>query len=166
MVKCFSRIHYLFLSACAQSSGGNGEKVVNIGYSGPLSGAAAYYGENTLNGLKMAVEDINKEGFEVNGDKYKLNVVALDDKYLPNETASNGKRLVQENQTPIIFSPHSGGISALQVFNEVDNFIVSAYSSEPDIVERGNTLTVRIPPSYEGYIEPFSDYAMDNFGKN
>ncbi|MCA1025865.1 ABC transporter substrate-binding protein [Cytobacillus kochii] len=154
-----------FLSACAQSSGGNGEKVVNIGYSGPLSGAAAYYGENTLNGLKMAVEDINKEGFEVNGDKYKLNVVALDDKYLPNETASNGKRLVQENQTPIIFSPHSGGISALQVFNEVDNFIVSAYSSEPDIVERGNTLTVRIPPSYEGYIEPFSDYAMDNFGK-
>ncbi|MCM3177967.1 ABC transporter substrate-binding protein [Cytobacillus horneckiae] len=156
----------VMMAACSQSSGGSGEeKVVNIGYSGPLSGAAAFYGENTLNGLKMAVDEINKEGFEVEGEKYKLNLVSLDDKYMPNETASNGKRLVQENKTPIIFSPHSGGIAALQVFNEMDNFLIVAYSSEPDITERGNNLTVRIPPSYAGYIEPFSTYAMDRFGK-
>ncbi|NRG45552.1 ABC transporter substrate-binding protein [Bacillus sp. CRN 9] len=156
----------VMMAACSQSSGGSGEeKVVNIGYSGPLSGAAAFYGENTLNGLKMAVDEINKEGFEVEGEKYKLNLVSLDDKYMPNETASNGKRLVQENKTPIIFSPHSGGIAALQVFNEMDNFLIVAYSSEPDITERGNKLTVRIPPSYAGYIEPFSTYAMDRFGK-
>ncbi|MDQ0269768.1 ABC transporter substrate-binding protein [Cytobacillus purgationiresistens] len=156
----------VMMSACAESSGGSSkEKVVNIGYSGPLSGAAALYGENTLNGLKMAVNEINKEGFEVAGEKYKLNLVSLDDKYMPNETASNGKRLVQESKTPIIFSPHSGGIAALQVFNEIDNFLIVAYSSEPDITERGNKLTVRIPPSYEGYVEPFSTYAMERFGK-
>ncbi|BAC12643.1 ABC transporter substrate-binding protein [Oceanobacillus iheyensis] len=140
------------------------EKVVNIGYTGPLSGSAALYGENTLNGLEMAAEEINEEGFEVNGETYKLNIVSLDDKYLPNESASNAKRLVQENATPIIYTPHSGGIAALQVFNEQENFIIGAYSSEPAITEQGNELTVRIPPSYHGYVEPFTTYSMERFG--
>lgn len=140
------------------------EKIVNIGYSGPLSGAAADYGEKTLNGLKLAVDEINEHGFEVNGETYKINLVALDDKYFPDETASNAKRLVQEYATPIIYTPHSGGIFALQVFNEQDNFIIGAYSSEPALTEQGNNLIVRIPPSYHGYLEPFSKYTMERFG--
>ncbi|MDF2856188.1 MAG: ethanolamine utilization protein EutJ, partial [Neobacillus sp.] len=140
---------------------------VNIGYSGPLSGPAAFYGERTLNGVKMAAEEVNEAGgFEVNGKKYKLNVVSLDDKYLPNEAGANAKRLVQENKPPIIFSPHSGGIFALQVFNQQDKFIIGAYSSEPKIIEVGNKLTVRIPPGYDGYLAPFTKYAMEKHGKN
>ncbi|MBX0357628.1 ABC transporter substrate-binding protein [Halobacillus sp. Nhm2S1] len=142
-----------------------GEEVVNIGYSGPLSGPAAYYGERTLNGLTMAVEEINNNGgFEIDGQTYKYNLVSLDDKYLPNETAANAKRLLQENDTPIIFSPHSGGIKAMQVFNEQENFLIGAYTSEPAVTEEGNTLTVRIPPSYAGYLDPFTSYAMENHG--
>lgn len=140
--------------------------VVNIGYSGPLSGPAAYYGENTLSGVKMAVEEINANGgFEVNGKKFNLNLVSLDDKYLPNETGANAKRLIQENKTPIIFVPHSGGIFATQVFNMQEKFIIGAYSSEPKLTEQGNSLTVRIPPKYSSYIEPFSKYQMERYGK-
>ncbi|BAD75949.1 ABC transporter substrate-binding protein [Geobacillus thermoleovorans] len=149
------------------SGGGSGETgTVNIGYSGPLSGPAAYYGQRTLNGLKMAAEEINNSGgFEVKGKKYKINLVPLDDKYLPNETAANAKRLVQEHHTPIIFTPHSGGVMALQVFNQTDNFIIAAYTSEPKITQTGNKLTVRIPPRYDGYIPTFTDYAMKHFGR-
>ncbi|AOL34502.1 ABC transporter substrate-binding protein [Geobacillus thermoleovorans] len=149
------------------SGGGSGETgTVNIGYSGPLSGPAAYYGQRTLNGLKMAAEEINNSGgFEVKGKKYKINIVPLDDKYLPNETAANAKRLVQEHHTPIIFTPHSGGVMALQVFNQTDNFIIAAYTSEPKITQTGNKLTVRIPPRYDGYIPTFTDYAMKHFGR-
>ncbi|MDQ0218862.1 ethanolamine utilization protein EutJ [Peribacillus cavernae] len=166
----------LILAACngngSQSSktasGGDSNKgnTVNIGYSGPLSGPAAFYGERTLNGVKMAAEEINDDGgFEVKGKKYKINLVSLDDKYLPNETGANAKRLIQEHKTPIIFTPHSGGVSALQVFNQQDNFIIGAYTSEPKVTESGNALTVRIPPRYDGYIEPFSEYAMKRYGK-
>ncbi|PWA12767.1 ethanolamine utilization protein EutJ [Pueribacillus theae] len=149
------------------SKGSSGDvKEVPIGYSGPLSGAAAYYGENTVNGLKMAAEEINEAGgFEVDGQKYKLKLVTLDDKYLPNETASNAKRLIQENDAKVIFNPHSGGIKAMQVFNEQEEFLIAAYTSEPDIIEQGNELTWRIPPGYDTYIEPFSDYEMERFGK-
>ncbi len=167
---------FLSLTACsgtsktATSSGNNeskgGEGVVNIGYSGPLSGPAAFYGERTLNGIKMAAEEINNSGgFEVKGKKYKLNIVSLDDKYLPNETGANAKRLLQENKTPIIFTPHSGGVFAMQVFNQQQKFIIGAYTSEPKVTEAGNKLTVRIPPRYDGYLKPFTDYAMGKFGK-
>lgn len=170
----------IFLSACvdgaaqktasegkteADKSADLGRNVVNIGFSGPLSGSAAYYGEKITNGMKLAIDEINQEGFEVNGKNYKLNLVSLDDKYLPNETAANAKRLVQQNKTPFIFTPHSGGVAALQVFNEQDNFIIGAYTSEPAVTETGNQLTIRIPPSYHGYLEPFTTYAMGNFGK-
>lgn len=170
----------LFLAACSEQtqttddnkddggsdSGSETVETVNIGYSGPLSGPAAYYGENTLSGLTMAAEEINASGgFEVAGQKYKLNLVSLDDKYLPNETGSNAKRLVQENKTPIIYVPHSGGIFATQVFNMQDNFLIAAYSSEPKITEAGNKLTLRIPPEYDAYLEPFSKYQMERFGK-
>lgn len=166
------------LAACAgsqisQSTGGqkessskSGEGTVNIGFSGPLSGPAALYGERTLNGIKMAAEEINNNGgFEINGKTYKLNIVPLDDKYLPNETASNAKRLLQEYKTPIIFTPHSGGVMALQVFNETEKFLIGAYTSEPDVTDAGNSLTIGIPPRYDGYVEPFTDYAMKRFGK-
>ena len=141
-------------------------KKVTIGYTGPLSGGAAFYGKNALSGLEMATKEINEGGgFEVAGEKYQIDLQALDDKYMPNEAGINAKRLVQENNAPIVFTPHSGGVFALQEFNETDGFLLGAYTSEPQVTERGNTLTVRIPPSYAGYIEPFSKYSMERFGK-
>lgn len=149
----------------AASGNKDGAGTVNIGYTGPLSGPAAFYGERTLNGVKMAAEEINSAGgIEVGGKKYNLNIVPLDDKYLPNEAGANAKRLIQENKTPIIFTPHSGGVFALQVFNQQDKFIIGAYTSEPKVSEVGNKLTVRIPPRYDGYLEPFTSYEMEKFG--
>lgn len=155
-------------SSNAESGGSaDGEsKELIIGYSGPLSGPAAYYGEDTLNGLKLAAEDINESGgFEVDGQTYTIKLETLDDKYSPNETAANAKRLVQENDAKIIYSPHSGGIYAMQVFNEMEDFIIMGYTSEPGATDQGNTLNVRIPPRYDNYLEPFTKYEMERFGE-
>src|SRR4051812_35744784 len=64
--------------AASGDGGGKTEAAgtVNIGYTGPLSGPAAFYGERTLNGVKMAAEEINSAGgIEVGGKKYNLNIV-------------------------------------------------------------------------------------------
>ncbi|WP_431027122.1 ABC transporter substrate-binding protein [Lysinibacillus sp. LZ02] len=137
-----------------------------IGFTGPLSGPAALYGTETLNGLTLAVDEINENGgIEINGQPYTVKIASLDDKYLPNEAATNAKRLVQEEKAKVVYTPHSGGVYALQVFNEQEDFIVMAYTSEPGIIEQGNALTVRIPPGYDTYLEPFTKYEMDRFGK-
>ncbi len=139
---------------------------VNIGFTGPLSGGAALYGENTLSGLRMAAEEINKNGgFDIDGENYTVNLIALDDQYSPSQAATNAKRLKQESNVPAIFVPHSGGIFALMDFNEEDDFLVMAYTSVPSITEQGNKLTLRIPPTFDGYVKAFSKYAYENYGE-
>lgn len=141
------------------------QDAVKIGYTGPLSGGAALYGKNVVNGIEMAIKEINAAGLEVAGKKVKLELVALDDKYSPAESAINARRLVQQYQTSAVFVPHSGGIYAMQAFNEQEKFLVMAYSSTPKITETGNKLTIRIPPVFNAYIEPFTRYEMKKFGK-
>jgi len=142
------------------------QDVVKLGYTGPLSGPAALFGRNSVTGLEMAVNELNeKGGVEIAGKKYKIELVVLDDKYSPAEAGINGKRLVQEHQTPVVFAGHTGGTFALQAFNEQSNFLVMSYTSVPHVLERGNKLTVRMPPSFLGYVEPFVKSAMANYGK-
>jgi branched-chain amino acid transport system substrate-binding protein len=114
----------------------------------------------------MAVSEINAAGFEVAGKKYKLEIVALDDKYNPSETAINAQRLVQEHKTPAILVPHSGGSFALQTNNEQQKYLLLSYTSVPQITSRGNKLTLRIPPEFTTYVQPFVKHAMGKYGKN
>lgn len=164
-MKTLRRIAALAIGGLLASSA-FAQEAVNIGYTGPLSGGAALYGKNTLTGLEMAADEINKAGgFEVSGKKYTLNIIALDDKYAPSLSAVNAKRLKAQNNAPVIFTPHSGGAFALQAFNEQDGFILGAYTSIPAVTERGNKLTLRIPPSFVGYVEPFIREQMKRYGK-
>jgi len=164
--KTLARLAGMTALGALAAGGAWAQDSVTIGYTGPLSGGAALYGKNTLSGLEIAAKEINEAGgIEVAGKKVTLNVVALDDKYSPSEAAVNAKRLKAQNNAPIIFVPHSGGVFALQAFNEQDNFIVGAYTSVPTVTERGNKMTLRIPPSFLGYVEPFIQTEMKHFGK-
>ncbi|MHB8916956.1 MAG: ABC transporter substrate-binding protein [Desulfocucumaceae bacterium] len=165
----------LFLVPVALTGCGSGKsepvksaeaKVVNIGWSGPLSGGAAQYGKDTIEGLQMAVDEINGAGgITVNGQKYTFKIVSLDDQYKPDMTATNARRLRSENKTPMIFVPHAGGIYAMQEFNLDDKFLIVAHSSDPNIALRGNKLTFISAPSYTGQPDPFAKMAMEKYGK-
>lgn len=140
---------------------------INIGFTGPLSGGAAFYGENTLSGLRMAADEINANGgITVNGEKHTLNIIALDDRYSPAQAATNAKRLKQESNVPVVFIPHAGGIFAAMDFNEDDDFLVMAYTSVPTVTTQGNELLLRIPPTFDGYVQAFTKYAQETYGTN
>jgi branched-chain amino acid transport system substrate-binding protein len=162
----FRRLAAVSAAALVASGGALAQDVVKIGYSGPLSGGAALYGKNVLDGMQMAANEINAQGLEVAGKKVKLEIVALDDKYNPSETAINAQRLVQEHKTPAILVPHSGGSFALQTNNEAQKYLLLSYTSVPQVTARGNKLTLRIPPEFTSYIEPFVKHAMTKYGKN
>lgn len=142
------------------------QEVVKIGFSGPLSGGAAQYGKNTLDGMKFAIDELNASNFQVAGKKVKFEAVALDDKYNPSETAINFQRLVQEHKTPVVMCPHSGGSFAIQTTNEQMKVLLLSYTSVPQITARGNKLTLRIPPEFTIYVKPFVKYEMSKYGKN
>jgi branched-chain amino acid transport system substrate-binding protein len=148
------------------AGGVQAQEVIKIGYSGPLSGGAALYGKNVLSGMEMAAAEINAKPLSIGGKNYKVEIVPLDDKYNPAETAINVQRLVQQHKTAAVLVPHSGGIFAVQAFNEKSNMLLLAYTSLPQVTERGNKLTIRIPPDFTGYIAPFTKAMMTKHGKN
>ena len=142
------------------------DKTLHIGFTGPLSGGAALYGENTLSGLRMAVEDVNEAGgLKIGEDTYQVELISLDDKYSPSQAATNAKRLVKESGVEAVFVPHTGGVFALQDFNVEDDFLIMAYTSVPSVTAQKNPLTVRIPPEFSNYVDSFSDYALEHYGK-
>ncbi|GAC1416905.1 MAG: ABC transporter substrate-binding protein [Candidatus Velthaea sp.] len=154
----------LTLSASAQTSG----NVINIGYTGPLSGGAAQYGADVQRGIEMAIDEINAAGgVTVGGKKSTFKLVSLDDQYRPNEAATNAKRLAQQDNAPIVFCSHSGGILAMMTFNEKQSpkFLVAGYSSEPAMLEQNNKSMLMIPPAYDSYFKPFTEITMKRFGK-
>ncbi|WP_313407209.1 ABC transporter substrate-binding protein [Aeromicrobium sp.] len=145
------------VAACG-GSGDSGEETLVIGYSAGLSGGAAEYGVNVQNGLKMAIDEANEEGVEIDGKKYTVKLESLDDQYQPGTTGTNVQRLVEKEGAAVVFVPHAGGIKAAQELNSGrTEFLIGAYSSDPAILDAGNELTVMIPPSFDSYVQPFID---------
>lgn len=147
------------LAACGASGGsGSGADTIVIGYSAGISGGAAEYGKNVQSGLQMAIDQINEAGVEVDGKEYTVRLESLDDQYQPSATGTNVQRLVQKEGATVVFVPHAGGIKAAQELNSGrTEFLIGAYSSDPEILAGNNPLTVMIPPSFVSYIEPFID---------
>jgi branched-chain amino acid transport system substrate-binding protein len=121
-------------------------ETIHIGYSGPLSGGAAKYGNNCLTGIKIAVEDVNKKGgITVGGKKYDLELTAYDDMYKPANTVANVRRMISRDKPIAVYCPHSGGILALEKINEKEGFIISGYTTNIAIISQGNKLVFSVP---------------------
>lgn len=155
----------LVLAGVAATPSAQAQQEVTIGYSGPLSGGAALYGKNVLEGIEMAIGEINAAGLDVGGKKVTLKVVALDDQYNPSQTAINAQRLVQQNKAAAMLVPHSGGIFAVMTRNQQQKLLLLAYSSVPRITEQKNQLTVRVTAPYTAYVDVFVKYGIDKLGK-
>ena len=64
-----------------------------LGYTGPLSGPAAEYGQDILSGVDMAVKDVNAAGgITVGGKKYTFRLEKLDDRVDPTQAVNNARR--------------------------------------------------------------------------
>src|SRR5690554_6755001 len=78
---------------------------VVLGYTGPLSGPGAEYGQDGLNGIDMAVHDINEAGgIEIDGKRYKFKVVSYDDESNPTNSIANVERLLDVDGASVIYN--------------------------------------------------------------
>jgi branched-chain amino acid transport system substrate-binding protein len=137
------------------------DDVITIGYSGPLSGGGAQFGQNLKWGLELAADDINAlGGATVAGKKYKVRIVSMDDQFQTALTVNNAKRLVHQEGARMVYNPSSGGIFGLMAINEKENFIVGAYTTNQKCVTSGNKLIFRGPPSMLVYVQSWADRAM------
>lgn len=77
-------LSYLLILICQSDDPSFASRgVIKIGFAAPLTGDQAQIGIETLNGVKLAVEQANEKGEVIPG--YKFEVYALDDQHNPSQ---------------------------------------------------------------------------------
>jgi len=145
---------------CGAGESAAGEIV--LGYTGPLSGPAAEYGQDILYGVDMAVKEINLSGgIAVNGQKYTIKLLRADDRVDPTQAVTNARRF-KASQAIAVFNGVFTTIAPLMKINEEKGnaFLMMAYTSTPKVETLGNKLLVDSTLSFNNYVQAFADWAL------
>jgi branched-chain amino acid transport system substrate-binding protein len=147
------RIRFLSLALCivilCVGSMSFAADVIKIGVIDTYSGGGALQGIDNLNGLKMAIDDINAKG-GVLGKKFEI--VTRDDKFSPSTGLSMAKELVlKEDVAVLVGTMNSATALAISEFASKEKipFLITGAKSEKLIGEKGNRYTFLIDESTE-----------------
>ncbi len=129
----------LALTACG------GPKTVRIGYIGPLTGDAASYGADTLNAVRMHVDEINAAG-GIGGKQIEL--IAEDSRCNGADSASAVQKLVNVDKVIGIIGGQcsSETLAAAPIVEAAKIVMISPVSSSPDVTKAGD-FVFRVYPS-------------------
>ncbi|MCX7981341.1 MAG: ABC transporter substrate-binding protein [Syntrophales bacterium] len=166
-----SSIRWVILFLAAFTLGGlpavaTADEIV-IGYTGPLSGPAAEYGQDCLFGLEMAIKELNAAGgIEVKGVKYTIKLEKFDDRADPTQAVNNARR-IRAAKGIAVFNGVFTTLAAMAKVNEEpgNEFLLMAYTSTPKVVQLGNKLLIgTTAPPFPAYIQVFTELAMKEEG--
>lgn len=134
-----------------------------IGYSGPLSGLAAEYGQDVYNGIELAVNEINAAGgVTVGGKKHKFKLERLDDGANPTQAVNNARRFRANGAIAVFNAVFTTSAAIMNINQEKNNeFLVMAFTSTPRITDMGNKLTLVTPGSFISMAEISAQWAME-----
>lgn len=131
--------------AAAMAPAAGGETVVKIGHAAPLTGGIAHLGKDNENGARLAVEEVNKAGLEINGKKIKLELVGEDDAGDPKTGTAVAQKLVDEKVVAVVGHLNSGvSIPASKIYSDAGIVQISPSSTNPDYTKQGFKTTFRV----------------------
>jgi branched-chain amino acid transport system substrate-binding protein len=133
----------------------SGEEIV-IGFSGPLSGPAAQYGQDCLYGLDMAAREINTAGgVSIQGKKYFFTIEKLNDRADPTQAKNNALRLVHRHRALAVFNPVSTTLFAIMGIPQTRGreFIIGAYTSIHAVMEKKHPMIINAVSDFTAYAE-------------
>lgn len=117
---------------------------IKIGVAQPLSGNLAALGQDLLNGVKLAVDEMNKEGFKIKGKPVTIEVVAMDDRSDPAAGVDVAKQMVAAGVVAVIGNLNSGvSIPAAPIYGAA-NIAQLAISTNPKFTQLGLATTFRL----------------------
>ena len=161
----------IFLVACGKSpdvtANAKGTKIgenINIGVNMELTGAVAAYGKSEQNGIKLAVDEINKAG-GVDGKKIEL--VTKDNKSENAEASTSSTNLaIQSNVNAIVGPSTSGAVAAASLVSQKTGVpLITPSGTQDDLTGDANggkkfVFRTTFKDSYQG--EVLAAYSYNN----
>lgn len=121
------------------------DEIVKIGNVAPLTGPSANFGKDTENGARLALEEINKKGLVIGGQKVTLLLDAQDDAGDPRQATQVAQRLVDDKVVAVVGHMNSGTtIPASKIYSDAGITEVSPSATNPAYTQQGFKTAFRV----------------------
>jgi len=121
------------------------DQVVKIGHVAPLTGEIAHLGKDNENGARLAIEEINKKGLTIGGQKITLELDAQDDAADPRQATQVAQKLVDDHVVAVVGHLNSGtSIPASKIYSDAGIVQISPSATNPTYTLQGFKTTYRV----------------------
>ncbi|WP_299020973.1 branched-chain amino acid ABC transporter substrate-binding protein, partial [uncultured Tepidimonas sp.] len=139
--------------------------VVKIGHVGPTSGPIAHLGKDNENGARMAIEELNAAGIQIEGKPVKFELLAEDDAADPKQGTAAAQKLVDAKVNGVIGHLNSGTtIPASQIYNAAGIPQISPSATNPKYTRQGFNNVFRMVADDTHLGGTLGRYAVEKLG--
>lgn len=119
--------------------------VVRIGQVGPTSGPAAHLGKDNVNGVRLAIADLNARPVRIGGQVVRFELVAEDDAADPKQSVQVAQKLCDQQVAGVVGHLTSGTtLPASKVYNDCGIPHITPVATNPRITQQGFRTTFRL----------------------
>jgi branched-chain amino acid transport system substrate-binding protein len=146
----------------AMVTGAVADETVKIGHVAPLTGQIAHLGKDNENGARLAVEEINKKGLVIGGQKVTLVLDAQDDGADPRQATQVAQKLVDDKVIAVVGHLNSGtSIPASKIYSDAGIVQISPSATNPQFTLQGFKTTFRVVATDAQQGPALANYAAD-----
>jgi branched-chain amino acid transport system substrate-binding protein len=148
----------LAFAGCAKQGGGR----IKVGVYGSLTGTTATFGESTVKGVQLALDELNAAG-GIGGKK--VEIITEDDQSKPEEAATAAQKLITQDRVIALIGEvaSSRSLAAAPIAQSNGVIMISPSSTNPEVTKKGNFIfrTCFIDP-FQGTV--MAKFAAENLG--
>jgi len=137
-----------FITGCEGKKANDAEKIIKIGLVGPWTGASADPGQSMRRGAELAVKNINAKG---GVDGYKIELIAYDDKSVPEESVNAVNKLITKDEVLAIVGAYNSSctLADKEVANAEKTVLLTPISTSDDVITGSDFIFRNTPGNRE-----------------
>ena len=137
---------------------------IKIGVAQPLSGPLSALGKDLLNGVQLAVNELNKGNFSIEGKRVTLEVMSLDDKADAATGKAVAQQLVDAGVVAVVGHLNSGVSIETAPIYAAAGIAQIAISTNPKFTQLGHETTFRMVANDNLQARAIGSFASSQFG--
>lgn len=138
------------------------QKVVKIGYAGPLTGSVAHLGKDAENGVRTAIDEANDAKLSIGGEPVRFVLDSMDDQADPKTAVLVAQRLVDDGIAGMVGHLTSGAtVPAARVYASAGVPQISPSSTNPLLTRQGYATAFRVIGDDQDVGAVIAGYALD-----
>ena len=137
---------------------------IKIGVAQPLSGPLSALGKDLLNGVQLAVNELNKANFSIEGKRVTLEVMSVDDKADAATGKTVAQQLVDAGVVAVVGHLNSGVSIETAPIYAAAGIAQIAISTNPKFTQLGHETTFRMVANDNLQARAIGSFASSQFG--